>query len=58
MTIATDCLGNPVTLDDPGAGAAIDAFVDGFIACESTAADVLAAAGDTSPAPAPPSTRT
>jgi hypothetical protein len=48
-TTATDCLGNPVTLDDPGAGTAIDAFVDGFIACESTAADVLAAADDTTP---------
>lgn len=49
MTTTTDFLGNPVTLDDPGAAAAIDAFASGFIACESTAADVLSAAGDTTP---------
>ena len=49
MTIATDFLGNPVTLDEPGAAAAIDAFVGGFIACESSAAEVLSAADDGTP---------
>ena len=45
----SDNLGNPVTLDDPAALTAIDAFVEGFISCESRAADVLAAAEDRSP---------
>jgi hypothetical protein len=48
MTV-TDSLGNPVTLDDPSSAAAIDGFVQGFIACESNSADVLDAAHDTSP---------
>ncbi|MGJ7582575.1 tetratricopeptide repeat protein [Variovorax sp. RHLX14] len=47
MTI--DALGNPVTLVDPAALAAVDAFVGGFISCEARAADVLAAAEDRSP---------
>ena len=47
MTV--DVLGNPVTLDDPAALTAIDAFVEGFISCESRAADVLAAVEDNSP---------
>ena len=50
MTIATDFLGNPVTLDEPGAAAAIDAFVGGFIACESSAAEVLSASAAPPPA--------
>ena len=44
-----DALGNPVTLDDPAALTAIDAFVEGFISCESRAADVLGAVEDNSP---------
>ena len=47
MTV--DALGNPVTLDDPAALTAIDAFVEGFISCESRAADVLGAVEDNSP---------
>ena len=47
--MAIDALGNPVTLDDPAALSAIDAFVEGFISCEARAADVLAAAEDRSP---------
>jgi len=45
-----DCLGNPLTLDDPASLAAVDDFVEGFIASEARAANVLAAAAqDTSP---------
>ena len=46
---STDSLGNPVTLEDAASLPAVNAFVEGFIACESTAADVLAAAEDTTP---------
>jgi hypothetical protein len=45
----TDSLGNPVTLDDPASLGAVNDFVEGFIACEARAADVLAAAHDPSP---------
>jgi len=44
-----DSLGNPVTLDDPGSLAAVNAFVEGFIASEARAVDVLAAQEDPSP---------
>ena len=40
----TDSLGNPVTLDDAASLSAVDAFVEGFIACEARAVDALAAA--------------
>ncbi|HYF16460.1 MAG TPA: tetratricopeptide repeat protein [Ramlibacter sp.] len=46
----TDTLGNPVTLDGGGAGlAALDDFVEGFIASEARAINVLSAADDPSP---------
>ena len=46
----TDCLGNPVTLADGRGLAAVDDFVEGFIASEARAVNVLAAAGhDDSP---------
>jgi hypothetical protein len=45
----TDSLGNPVTLADPASLRSVDDFVEGFIACEARAADVLAAAQDPSP---------
>jgi len=46
----TDCLGNPVTLRDGRGLEAIDDFVEGFIASEARAVNILgAAAGDTSP---------
>lgn len=46
----TDALGNPVTLE-PGSAAlpALDDFVQGFIASEARAVDVLSAAEDPSP---------
>jgi hypothetical protein len=44
-----DSLGNPVTLADPASLRSVDDFVEGFIACEARAADVLAAAQDPSP---------
>ena len=40
----TDCLGNPVQLQDSASQAALDDFVDGFIACEARAVNVLSAA--------------
>lgn len=40
----TDCLGNPVTLHDPGGLAALDDFVGGFVASEARAVNILAAA--------------
>lgn len=48
--MSTDALGNPVTLE-PGstALAALNDFVEGFIASEARAANVLSAAGDPSP---------
>lgn len=46
----TDALGNPLTLDDASALPAVNDFVEGFIACEARAANVLQAAGsDQSP---------
>lgn len=46
----SDSLGNPVTLESDAALAAVNDFVEGFIACEARAANVLACAQeDTSP---------
>ena len=36
-----DCLGNPVHLHDPASLAALNDFVEGFIACEARAVNVL-----------------
>lgn len=47
--MSTDALGQPVTLDDPGSLGALNDFVEGFIACEARAVNVLAAAQDPSP---------
>jgi hypothetical protein len=44
-----DSLGNPITVTDPAGLRAVNDFVEGFIACEARAADVLAAAQDDSP---------
>lgn len=44
-----DSLGNPVSLTDAASLRAVNAFVEGFIACEARAVDVLAAAQDESP---------
>ncbi len=44
MSGAVDVLGNPVALGDPSSLAGVDAFVDGFLACEARAVDVLGAA--------------
>jgi tetratricopeptide (TPR) repeat protein len=41
----TDSLGNPVTLQHGASSAGVNDFVEGFIASESRAANVLAAAG-------------
>ncbi|HET7837880.1 MAG TPA: tetratricopeptide repeat protein [Variovorax sp.] len=46
---STDSLGNPVTLEDAASLPAVNAFVEGFIACEARAVDTLAAAHDPSP---------
>lgn len=40
----TDSLGNPVTLQDPASLSAVNDFVEGFIASEARAANILAAA--------------
>src|SRR3989344_1260430 len=48
-TRTTDSLGNPVTLQDTASAAALNDFVEGFIACEARAMNVLNAAADTSP---------
>ena len=45
----TDSLGNPVTLRDERNLAAINDFVEGFIACEARAVNVLQAQADASP---------
>ncbi|RYY50516.1 MAG: tetratricopeptide repeat protein, partial [Comamonadaceae bacterium] len=46
----TDCLGNPATLDDESGLAPLNDFVEGFIASEARAVNILAAADhDTSP---------
>ena len=47
-TRTTDSLGNPVTLHDAASQAALNDFVEGFIACEARAANVLDAAQDPS----------
>jgi hypothetical protein len=39
-----DALGNVVTLGDPSSLAAVDAFVEGFLACEARVVDVMRAA--------------
>lgn len=39
-----DALGNPVTLGDPASLAGVNAFVEGFLACEARVTDVLAVA--------------
>src|SRR3989344_2576699 len=48
-TRTTDSLGNPVTLQDTASAAALNDFVEGSIACEARAMNVLNAAADTSP---------
>lgn len=48
-TPSTDSLGNPVTLHDETSATALNDFVEGFIACEARAVNVLNAAADTSP---------
>jgi len=48
-TRTTDSLGNPLTLHDATSAAALNDFVEGFIACEARAVNVLNAAADTSP---------
>lgn len=45
----TDSLGNPLTLQDASSRQAVNDFVEGFIACEARAVNVLQAQGDTSP---------
>lgn len=45
---ATDSLGNLATPRDAASMAALNDFVEGFIACEARAVNVLQAAGDTS----------
>ncbi|MDO8279337.1 MAG: tetratricopeptide repeat protein [Burkholderiaceae bacterium] len=40
----TDCLGQPVTLQDAASLPALDDFLEGFIACEARAVNILAAA--------------
>ena len=44
----TDSLGNPAALHDPGNLAKLNDFVEGFIACEARAVNILGAAHDTS----------
>ncbi|MBV8618383.1 MAG: tetratricopeptide repeat protein [Curvibacter sp.] len=41
-----DCLGNPLNLDDPASLPAVNAFIEGFLACEARAVEVLHAADD------------
>jgi len=45
-TDTTDSLGNPVTLGDPASLAAVNHFVEGFIASEARVADILQAQHD------------
>lgn len=47
--MSTDCLGNPVTLGSASSLAALDDFVEGFIASEARAVNVLQAQDDPSP---------
>ena len=44
----TDSLGNPLTLQVTGSAGCVDDFVEGFIACEARAANVLQACDDPS----------
>ncbi|HRL99193.1 MAG TPA: tetratricopeptide repeat protein, partial [Acidovorax sp.] len=44
--MTTDSLGNPATLHDPASAAALNDFVEGFIACEARAVNILGAAAD------------
>jgi len=44
-----DSLGNTLTLDDPASLGAVNDFVEGFIASEARAANILSAAADPSP---------
>lgn len=46
--LLTDSLDNQVTLQDPGSLTAVNDFVEGFIACEARAVNVLHAAADES----------
>ena len=48
-TMSTDSLGNPLTLDDGASLRAVNDFVQGFIASEARAVNVLQAADDDSP---------
>ena len=48
-TPLTDSLGNPVTLQDPASLTPLNDFIEGFIACEARAVNVLNAAADESP---------
>ncbi|HVE55022.1 MAG TPA: tetratricopeptide repeat protein, partial [Ramlibacter sp.] len=45
----TDALGNPVTLDSPASLAALNDFVEGFIASEARAANILQVQDDPAP---------
>jgi tetratricopeptide (TPR) repeat protein len=45
----TDVLGNPVTLENEASLAALDEFIEGFIASEARAANILQAHADPSP---------
>ena len=47
-TMVQDPLGNPITLHDAASAAALHDFVQGFIACEARAVNVLGAADDLS----------
>lgn len=47
--MSTDVLGNPVTLADPGSLGPLNDFVEGFIASEARAANILQAQADGSP---------
>lgn len=46
--MTTDSLGNPITLHEPASAAALNDFVEGFMACEARAVNILGAAADTS----------
>ncbi|HEY8358593.1 MAG TPA: tetratricopeptide repeat protein, partial [Ramlibacter sp.] len=47
--MSTDVLGNPVSLDDPASLGPLNDFVEGFIASEARAVNLLQAQGDGSP---------
>ena len=46
MSLAHDCLGNPVSSADAPTLAAIDTFIGGFLSYETRAVDILKAAAD------------